>query len=502
MYRLASFFFLLFVSLTAAAQSGETFFNKRLASLDRADAAKLQGKGGVLIQSPHNDLIIDLSTKAKTPFTVQGPVSAGAGVYEYYVLADISKQKEVYVICSRKGDPQKTEFKKNLVKDKFLGYRVEAVENPIRFEDISARGEVYADASGAMIEFRTPLTGVSVECPKGLKCTVSRDKLDSDASINVIRVVIPVKDLTAARTDWEQKQAAYDQLNEKCSAADYTPTEAEFQQLDQLKEAAAAAEDAFEALSTVTVSADGTNTLAFDISDFGPRVKRVYSVVPTTTKEFGSEYQNLLNQGMTAFKSRKYATAEDFYKKAAAAKGISDSEKTSAEEMAGQMATYKELMKRVQTVVSMLNDSIKHQKQTGQSARYSFLSNAYKTAISNMKQLHDATGDEWFKKYIDKYSRQLDDLKIVIEGKVTYVDSKKYTEEPAANCRVYASSSQSYGASAPETVCDAQGNFHIELKPDTYRFLIFEGGKPGKPMRNVQTIHGDCHQTLNVRIGK
>ena len=33
--------------------------------------------------------------------------------------------------------------------------------------------------------------------------------------------------------------------------------------------------------------------------------------------------------------------------------------------MAGQMATYKELMKRVQTVVSMLNDSIKHQKQTG-----------------------------------------------------------------------------------------------------------------------------------------
>ena len=170
--------------------------------------------------------------------------------------------------------------------------------------------------------------------------------------------------------------------------------------------------------------------------------------------------------------------------------------------MAGQMATYKELMKRVQTVVSMLNDSIKHQKQTGQSARYSFLSNAYKTAISNMKQLHDATGDEWFKKYIDKYSRQLDDLKIVIEGKVTYVDSKKYTEEPAANCRVYASSSQSSGVSAPETVCDAQGNFHIELKPDTYRFLIFEGGKPGKPMRNVQTIYGDRHQTLNVRIGK
>ena len=108
MYRIASFFFLLFVSLTALAQSGETFFNKRLASLDRADAAKLQGKGGVLIQSPHNDLIIDHSTKAKTPFTVQGPVSAGAGVYEYYVLADISKQKEVYVICSRKGDPQKT----------------------------------------------------------------------------------------------------------------------------------------------------------------------------------------------------------------------------------------------------------------------------------------------------------------------------------------------------------------------------------------------------------
>ena len=204
---------------------------------------------------------------------------------------------------------------------------------------------------------------------------------------------------------------------------------------------------------------------------------------------------------MTAFKSRKYATAEDFYNKAAAAEGISSSEKASAEEMAGQMGTYKELMKRVQTVVSMLNDSIKHQKQTGQSARYSFLSNAYKTAISNMQQLYDATGDEWFKKYIDKYTNQLNDLNIVIEGKVTYVDAKKYTEEPAANCRVYAGSTE-LGVSTPETVCDAQGKFHIELKPDTYSYLIFEGGKPGKPIRKTQSIYGDRHQTLNVRIGK
>ena len=90
----------------------------------------------------------------------------------------------------------------------------------------------------------------------------------------------------------------------------------------------------------------------------------------------------------------------------------------------------------------------------------------------------------------------------MIEGKVTYVDAKKYTEEPAANCRVYASTLQMHDAGAPETVCDAQGNFHIELKPDTYDSLIFEGGKPGKLQRKVQTIYGDRHQTLNVRIGK
>ena len=102
---------------------------------------------------------------------------------------------------------------------------------------------------------------------------------------------------------------------------------------------------------------------------------------------------------------------------------------------------------------------------------------------------------------LGKYTNQLNDLNIVIEGKVTYVDAKKYTEEPAANCRVYAGSTE-LGVSAPETVCDAQGKFHIELKPDTYSFLIFEGGKPGKPIRKTQSIYGDRHQTLNVRIGK
>ncbi len=287
--------------------------------------ADLSGKGGVLILSGHNDLVITVTNVRHPSVSLKG--QRPDGYYAYEVVVDQKETKEPKIEVSRRGDVFTVPFVVKTRPDFFRAYLIEEVQTPIDMEDLSRPNDAILDAKLAAVEITSPIVGLQVDCPEALGATVKRETKETDNSLVVITVTLPVANLEDAREQCLNAQKDYDALYERLvngNAGD--AGDEEWEQLDKLEMARSEAERRLRELSRISVYGEGTNKLYIDLSPLKSRVKLCYGVLllKKVEKVYVTECSAMMAEGARLFGLRKYDEARRSFMEALNAKDAPD----------------------------------------------------------------------------------------------------------------------------------------------------------------------------------
>lgn len=317
-----SLFCILFVLLAIVQiqAQNEYISNSRDAIADRPE--NLDGRRGVLVLSDNSTLVIRV-TNASRPVEVIKPIGKNrAGEYEYKLIMDADDTDEAKVVVSRMSDLYTTEFVARLKRDTLVAYRIQEVEEPIRFEDQTRGNDAHLNALEAELEFSTIIKGLTVKCSDKLGASISSKPSAVDPNVTVTTVVLPVTSLVAAREELKAAQAEYDRLTALVNSDKATLEDLD--RHDDAEKRLSLAEATMAELSTVKIYSERTNHLSIDISSLGPRSKKVYVVLPITIEKevFVTECNAYMTEGGRLFGLRKYADARVAFVNAIGAKDV------------------------------------------------------------------------------------------------------------------------------------------------------------------------------------
>ena len=305
--------------LPVAAQS-EYISHSR--DMDADCFGELNGDYGLLLLSKNKSLVINI-TNASKPIRIDRPEGANAdGLYEYKVIMDTEDTHSPKVEVGRMSDLYKTEFVANLKPDYFIAYRIIEVAEPIRMEDRTQGNDAILDATKASLELTTTIKGLKVVCSPQLEAEVKTTASKVDTKASIITVTFPVAKLQAAKQELDDAKAEYGRLTALIESD--KATDADFDKHDEAGIRLEKATNTLKELAAVTIYSDNTNRLSIDISELGPRSKKIYIVMPVEiVKEiYVTEANAFVSEGGRLFEQRKYADARAAYVNAINAKDV------------------------------------------------------------------------------------------------------------------------------------------------------------------------------------
>lgn len=320
MRKSITFCLLLLAALSAQAQY---ISNSYLENGGRL--ANLNGDCGILLLSDESDLVIEVTNATKgAKITPKGANANGRYEYEIVISKDDTPTPQMKV--SRRGSVYNTTFAWTVKPDYFIAFEIGFVPQPIRADKQGKGNEVIFDATKGELEITTKLKDLTVDFPAafGVKPVTKAKKGDNSVSITTIQ--FPLAPLNEAKAKADAANAAYKALNEKLISGDSQGTDEEFNRLEQLKKEADDCLKALSQLQSVNLEAPGTNRITIDLSDWTPRKKELWAIVPVVVKitEFESECDAKMAEGNRLFKLREYEAAAGAYKSALLIKGIDD----------------------------------------------------------------------------------------------------------------------------------------------------------------------------------
>ncbi len=279
-----------FCCMGAAAQD-QYFKAVSQPPLERDDSG-LGGMGGMLVFSPHDDLIVSVEP-IDCHAQVTRPRKGGEGMYCYEVRADLAKRSDARFIFSRQGKALQTELKQPLRKNHWHACRVEEVANPIDYKDQTGRNTFSGEEDLMLIEFSSTIQGLTIKPSSKLKCTVDAHPQESDASVTITSVRIDSKKLREAKeaaANAEKELAELDkQLQELSKAGNEKAVDELGDRIDQQEEKKDQLEGAYREMCQIEVSAPGSNVMYIDISEIGYKERRAFLVMALT-----ESYESLL----------------------------------------------------------------------------------------------------------------------------------------------------------------------------------------------------------------
>lgn len=306
------------LAMGQARAQEEYISNSRDAASDQF--ADLEGRKGVLVLSAHSSLILRVTNASLPVEEVRPGGKRPDGLYEYKLILAADDTREAKVEVSRMGDVYTTEFIATLKPDFLVAYRIEEIEQPIRYEDQTRGNDARLNAAEAELEISTTIKGLTVKCSDKLGATVTSAPSKADPNVSVISVVLPVATLQAARDEAGAARKEYARLTALIETD--KATDADFDSHDAAEARLERAEAALRELTAVDIYSDKTNHLAIDISSLGPRSKKSYVVLPVVIEKevFVTEFSARMNDGGRLFAQRNYADARAAFVEAIEAK--------------------------------------------------------------------------------------------------------------------------------------------------------------------------------------
>ena len=333
-------FFCLVCPAGIQAQNNIYVTGSRSIAEDRID--DLDGACGILLVSSHDDLVIS-SPQAEGEnehlMQVKADGQREDGLYEYRVIFDASVSRNPKLEVHRAGDVYDTEIVAVIKPDFLIAYRVEAVSQPIRMDDVTDANDLLKDETAAELEITTNIPGLQLVYAPELQAKLTTRVSPADRNVTVTSLVVPLASIIVARKQMEQAQTAYDawmkQLEQNPQLAG---EDKNWEKLDTLEVRRDAASVYYAELTYVEIFAENSNRLALDISDLLPRVKKAYAVLPLkiTEKVFTTQSAALMDEAARLFAQRKYQEAKTVYIQAQQCADLSPKMKTTLESALAQ----------------------------------------------------------------------------------------------------------------------------------------------------------------------
>lgn len=394
----------------------------------------LDGNFGVLILSKHKDLVISATNTMTSPSI--GLKGRGMdGYYRYYVVFDVNDTKQPKLEISRMGVPYKAPLLIKLKNADYLqAYRMEEVAHPIRYEEQTQVNDVHFSDTEAALEFTSTLKSLQVKCPAGLEAKVTSHISETDNTLLIIDVVIPLTNLDKARDEVQRLTKRQCELDNMVNAGILDPDAPEWDEMDRLTVELDSARVRLASISNVVLYGEGTNYLFVDIEDLTPRMKRCYVVLPIVVEKevFTSQCSALMDEGSRLFGMRKYKQAREAYDKALLTGEIVVDEMTpviqSAIALCDSCSYYDELTSRCfREIARMKEEGNATQSEVAEYASY---------AIQFIEQVYKFNPDDYYLKRIDLMKKLLSNMDLQI--KFTFVEWKTFSEgNPISDVEVW-----------------------------------------------------------------
>lgn len=324
MKRILCLLFLLGLLLPVYGQT-QYISNSRCEEEDRIE--DLNGNAGILLLSRCNDLIVNVPNLSNgvSPI-VEYKGERPDGYHEYIVAIPKNETNTPKIEASRRGIVFKVEFTARVKPDYLVAYRLEEVPHPIRLDNQTKGNDVHTNAQEAAVEFATVIKDMKVVCHPDLKAEIVTAPGKADPNVKVTLVTFPIATLKAAK---DKIMALHNEitklenfLNDEKNKN--LATDEKWKRLEDLEKQEAEANVYCKTISNIVISVKESNELSINVSDYTPRMKTSYVVVPLIIEKtvFVTECSSYMSQGAELFKSRKYKDAQQAYVSALNAKDM------------------------------------------------------------------------------------------------------------------------------------------------------------------------------------
>lgn len=396
-------------ALPAAAQT-ERITCSRDINADRFES--LDGGYGLLIISPHKDLVVNVVSSSERP-TIRQNGRNERGDYEYFVIMSPTDTHRPKVEVSRRGSIDKTEFVQALKPDFMIAYRVEGVTNPIIKDEQTTATDVLFSATEAELEFSTTIANLQVACSPKLGAKITQKTSKADNNVIITSVVVPLAMLQETHDYIDTLAAKYTALDKKVKQKMEHGIDVDTLDLDSLDELVRLQNEAaalYSELTYVDVYGEGTNHLTIDISDLGPRMKKCYAVLPMVVEKeiFVTECNAFMNEGGKLFAQRKYEDARAAYMNALMAKDVVLNMKPTINQMISDCDSCIEYNKYSVLAIKKYNELKRGGTATQQEvARYAG------AAINYLQILNNLNPDEFYTSRIEVLQKVMENMPLM-----------------------------------------------------------------------------------------
>lgn len=393
-------------ALPAAAQT-ERITCSRDINADRFES--LDGGYGLLIISPHKDLVINVVSSSERP-TIRQNGRNERGDYEYYVIMSPTDTHRPKVEVSRRGSIDKTDFVQALKPDFMIAYRVEGVANPIIKDEQTTATDVHFNATEAELEFSTTIANLQVACSPKLGAKITRQTSKADNNVTITSVIVPLAVLQKVRKDMEALAEEHTALDNKVKQDMDHASDTDLDRLDELVRLQNEAAALYSELTYVDIYGEGTNHLTIDISDLGPRMKKCYAVLPMVVEKevFVTECNAFMNEGGKLFAQRKYEDARAAYMNALMAKDVVLNMKPTINQMISDCDSCIEYNKYSVLAIKKYNELKRGGTATQQEvARYAG------AAINYLQILNNLNPDEFYTSRIEVLQKVMENMPLM-----------------------------------------------------------------------------------------
>lgn len=330
---------------TATAQN-EYISNSRAIQEDRID--DLEGNCGVLVISPHDDLVLtvaQMDNENSRQIRIEADGERDDGLYEYRLITNADFMRSFKVEVGRAGNVYQTDFVAVVKPDFLIAYCVEEVSKPIRMDDQTKANDLLTNEAAAEVEIITNVQEIPdlqiIYAPE-LKADKSIQINPKDKVIHTTSIKIPLAPLTEAKAAITYAEQAYNDLFARLETDEkMRDDESNWDRLENLEQQKNQAISFYTELSNIELYADKTNHLTIDISDLTPRAKRSYAILPLKVKEkvYVTELDRLVSEAVGLFAMRKYKVAQEAYLQAKALPEASTAERLRIAEALSQCDT-------------------------------------------------------------------------------------------------------------------------------------------------------------------
>lgn len=270
MKRFYSIFVVVFSLLSANAQNGSNIelLTERAPGFDTYKY--MNGRGGVRIVSPHQDLMPEVKSGYGTNSQITSQRMSN-GFYEYIIPVDISSSSEVLIGVTLKGKTYPGSIiEKQLKRDYLIGWTVRLPEI-IYNEDNTSGAGLWPNPNEALIEIKSALN-LNIKVPQSYRKDSSKDK--ADPTKNIYNIYVPINSIV-------ERNGRLSDLSGKIEKMENDETLDPIllqNMIDSLSAEKAKLELEIESLTKLYVSSNGSNVLSIDINGVQPKQVKKYGV--------------------------------------------------------------------------------------------------------------------------------------------------------------------------------------------------------------------------------